>query len=148
MASPCTATETTSQPGWLVTTLGASRGTSQGSRVSRPTSQNLLAISCRWWAESPRQNPGVFSVSSTYWSTKLQLTSANLGVLWRCTTSTRSAPWSHDSAAHSYALCRPPMITTRAPASCPKEVTLLVCARRAAGTSAYQLCCLNETATT
>ena len=73
-----------------------------------------------------------------YASTNAQLTLAKSGTAWRCTTSTRSAPWSHSSAAHSYALCRPPMITTRAPANPSNATMSLVCPRRAGGTSAYQ----------
>ena len=46
---------------------------------------------------------------------------------WRCTTSTRAAPASASSAAHSNALWRPPTISTRRPRSPAKSTVRTVC---------------------
>ena len=60
-------------------------------------------------------------------STKLQLTCAKRGCSWRWTTCTAAAPASWISAAHSYALWRPPTISTCAPLSSPKSTRSQVC---------------------
>ena len=104
----------------------AIRGASQGSSCRRPTCQKRRAIAVRSASGSPRNQPRARRVSASSSSTNDQSDSVNAGVSWRKTRSTRSAPASASSAAHSNALWRPPTISTRRPARPAKSTVLTV----------------------